>query len=182
MTTPRYRFSASRRAARRWMFSSRLTTDKNTSICYINRLRNPRSISYHGGNVFWSFHDNHRLNFRNHPLCIILLSSLGPSEYESRRVKSGACNAPLFLLYGYFFLPSFTQEWSSGKANLFQFPFQPSDSPGSSFLKVFGHLLAARTLPWRRKIDHFMCEPLHLSSGLRAHWSGLVANGPELQD
>jgi hypothetical protein len=43
MTTPRSRFSASRRAASAcagWMFSSPLMTDKNSSICYLNRLRN----------------------------------------------------------------------------------------------------------------------------------------------
>ena len=28
----------------RWMFSSPLMTDKNTSSCYLNRLRNTRSI------------------------------------------------------------------------------------------------------------------------------------------
>jgi hypothetical protein len=29
-----------------WMLSSPLMTDKNTSLCYLNRLRNPRSISW----------------------------------------------------------------------------------------------------------------------------------------
>jgi len=43
MTTPRYRFFASRRAASActaWVLSCPLMTDKNTSICYPNRLRN----------------------------------------------------------------------------------------------------------------------------------------------
>src|SRR3990172_11782158 len=39
-----FRITSCSEACAGWMFSSPLTTDKNTSTCYLNRLRNTRRI------------------------------------------------------------------------------------------------------------------------------------------
>src|SRR5262245_43122873 len=84
----------------------------------------------------------HRFLFAhgNCPLKLILLALFLSHFYscrdQCRRVQSGACNAPSYLHYCCFSLPSFTHGLSSGKENHFQFPSPLSDLPESSLSKI----------------------------------------------